>query len=345
LAQRGQTKKEFGFAWLQAPTVSEVVPPPTPPTPPDPDDTSTKRTGWIGGPLSPTLFPCQTVKPARFVGTDSKEYVAFLGIHTDPTLTTEQGRYTSRSVVLYCINNGTWLNLTGATISPTYRYVAQAYGPHPCLLPVGDGNTLWFVTAEMGVPFGSYMVRYCVLSAWPLTLDIANQTYTVGSKFEPGVNRITDLAIDAANTAWFMTEEHKLYSWALSGASATLVHDWATGRDEHGLTVGARFWYSGVAGTFYRTHNPTIGIAPDYIHRVSASVYEWTGDTMQGIGFSYDHDIARNLTYGVGQYGSTWRYREGSGDAWQGAGISNATDYVWVLRGDVMMLAGVNQTI
>lgn len=315
-----------------APTVAEYV---EPPTPPDPDDTTTKRTGWIGGPLSPTLFPCQTVKPARFVGTDTNEYVAFLGIG-------------GASVVLYCIDTGTWLNLTaGWHLSLLDKRRLDAWRPHPCLLHAGDGETLWYVTMERGLSLGIYD-----LSAYPLTLDIGSLSYTVGSLFESGLELATDLAIDAENTAWFVTNDYKLYSWDLSGASATLVKDWSTGRTDHGAHAGARFWYSGTAGEFFRIHNPYYGNSPDYIHRVSASVYEWTGDTVQDLCFSYDHDIARGLTYAtardesyVTQHWRTWRFRDGNGDGWRGANLSNALDYVWVIRGTPMALAGVNATI
>jgi len=319
-----------------APTVTtEYVPPPAPPTPPDPNDTTTKRTGWIGGPLSPTLFPCQTVKPARFVGTDANEYVAFLGIG-------------GASVVLYCIDTGTWLNLTaGWHLSLLDKRSLHDLRPHPCLLHAGDGETLWYVTMKRGLSLGIYD-----LSAYPLTLDIGSLSYTVGSLFEPGLELATDLAIDAENTAWFVTNDYKLYSWDLSGASATLVKDWSTGRTDHGAHAGARFWYSGTAGEFFRIHNPYYGNSPDYIHRVSASVYEWTGDTVQDLCFSYDHDIARGLTYAtardksyVTQHWRTWRFRDGNGDGWRGANLSNALDYVWVIRGTPMALAGVNATI
>jgi hypothetical protein len=297
--------------------------------------------------LSPTLFPCQTVKPARFVGTDTNEYVAFVGYTSIAEF--------SQSVVLYCVDTDTWMALRGQKFATAPSYNAW-YAPQTCLLHAGDGETLWFVDRS-SVNDGSLGQ----LLAYPLTLDIANLTYSVGSLFAPGIVMGTDVAVDDANTAWFVTDDYKLYSWDLAGTSWSLVKDWSTGRTEHGGQVGPRFWYSGTAGTFYRTHNPYYGKSPDYVHRVSSSVYEYMGESVPIACVSYDHDSPRNLTYGIGRWARnltygiggwaystwryTWRYKPGGGDAWQGAGISNATDHVWVLRGDVMMLAGVNDTV
>lgn len=328
-----------GLGAAPAPTVAEYTEPPAPPTPPDPNDTTTKRTGWIGGPLSPTLFPCQTVKPARFVGTDTNEYVAFVG-RTSLMESTQ-------TVVLYCVNTDTWMALRGQKFATATSYNAW-YAPQTCLLHAGDGETLWFVdrSSVKDESLGQ-------LLAYPLTLDIANLTYSVGSLFAPGIVMGTDIAVDDANTAWFMTFDSKLYSWDLTGTAVSLVKDWSTGRTEHGRQPGPRFWYSGTAGTFYRTHNPYFEVAPDYIHRVSSSVYEYMGESVPIACVSYDHDgprdltygIARDLTYAVGTQTSTWRYRPGAGDAWQGATLPDVLDHVWVIRGTPMLVAGVNDTI
>lgn len=322
----GEWAAVFGAA--PAPTVSEQEEPPAPPTPPNLNDTDTKRTGWIPGMLSPAQYPCQVVKPCRLTS-GGLEYAAFLGITGD-------------AVNLYCVGNDAWTVLRGPDLWPIYTHIWHEDLPHPCLLHAGDGETVWFV-----LPSARSYNDLENLRAFPLTLDIANLAYTVGSVFDPdpGVFVATDLAVDDANTAWFIGDDFKLYSWDLTGASLSEEADWSTGRTDHGAHAGARFWYSGTAGEFLRTHNPYYGLSPDYIHRVSDAVYEWTGDTVQDICFSYDHHVARNLTYGVGTQKLSWRYKPSSGDAWQGAGISNATSHVWVLRGDVMMLAGVNETL
>lgn len=342
-----------GLGTAPAPMVAEYV---EPPTPPDPNDTTTKRTGWIPGPLSPTLFPCQTVKPARFVGTDANEYVAFVG-------RTRLMDSTPPTVVLYCVNTDTWMALRGQKFATAPFYNDHWYAPQTCLLHAGDGETLWFVDRSS--------VRDEILGqstnhllAYPLTLDIANLTYSVGSLFAPGIVMGTDIAVDDANTAWFMTFDSKLYSWDLTGTAVSLVKDWSTGRTEHGRQPGPRFWYSGTAGTFYRTHNPYYGQRPDYIHRVSSSVYEYMGESVPFACVSYDHDGPRDLTYGiahdhagprdltgepfwfaVGTHISTWRYRPGAGDAWQGATLCERLDHVWVIRGTPMLVAGVNDTV
>lgn len=309
-----------------APTVAEYEEPPAPPTPPNLNDTDTKRTGWIPGMLSPAQYPCQVVKPCRLTS-DGLEYAAFLGIAGD-------------AVNLYCVDNGTWTVLRGPDLSPIYKFLVHENLPHPCLLHAGDGETVWFALSSAGSYNDLENLR-----AFPLTLDIANLAYTVGSEFAPGIAHATDLAVDDANTAWFIGADFKLYSWDLTGASLSEEADWSTGRTDHGAHAGARFWYSGTAGEFFHTRNPYYGHGPDYIHQVSDSVYEWTGESVQDICFSYDHHVARNLTYAVGTQNRSWRYKPSSGDAWQGAGISNATDHVWVLRGDVMMLAGINETL
>ena len=267
------------------------------------------------------------------MGTDNKEYVAFVGYSTMSQST--------QSIVLYCVDTATWIALQGPKFTMALSYSGSLYSPHTCLLHAGDGETLWFVDRS-SVNDGSLGQ----LLAYPLTLDIANLTYSVGSLFAPGIVMGTDIAVDDANTAWFMTFDPKLYSWDLTGAAVSLVKDWSTGRTEHGVWA-TRFWYSGIPGTFYHIHHPSGGFgAPQYVHRVSSSVYEYTGEDVPfGCG-SYEHDIPRNLTYGIAaSNATTYRYRPGAGDGWQGASVPGLLDHMWVLRGTPMMIAGVNDTI